>query len=548
MRIIINEDDQKTKFYKMATIFAEEYNKYAPAGEKAHIVLPYSFLLSKVKHPFPESLPGVQNGDAEKKFIQLVNEKRHLFEFEFTGDDQALYSKAYSAASNLLGRYKASEREAASYAAAEDDAPLASAPTSAPLAPHVLGNLRNGTRYNDELLTMLGQNKNTWFSDRGIGEDHALTPIPSDHSLCGPGLFLAMLQSPDARKAMGIEIDKLPAITEATLPLYRDMYARACDLMDKVAAHANRQSMAAQQRRIETMSATRREKPPVSKGQMRMMAEDALKAADYLAPITAQWLEEHDIAHKENVLQYEIPAEGGRSKLSVSGSALLHAMLHSNSIRNLLVSDGEIKRASQLGMYALAKKEEPTLFVVDDEKFYDEYIKPKQAEHLRINPAEPTAEETLGASFPLRDVATAPLYERPRRRPRHTISGDFPMLDAPKPALFYANLKARLSELKKGHPEREASIDSALAAMHEEIQRSGHSNNGHNGHNGNSAALRILESAAPQPVDGAAHTTAATAIRAILDGGKSALDEKVVRHLDKAFRQADSIGRKNSRT
>ena len=632
MRIIINEDDQKTKFYKMATIFAQEYNKYVPEDEKAHIVLPHAFLLSKVKHLFPDSLTGVQNGDHEKKFIQLVNEKRDLFHFEFTAEDRELYNKLYSAANSLLGKYKAMERASPPRPAqsdAESDGPASASP--GPLSNGALTSLRSTARYNDELLTLLGTKKDTWFSDRGIGDDAALQPHPSDHAIPAPALFLALLQSGEARRAMGMEANgTLPAISESTLPKYREIYAKACALMEKVNQHAKSRASSGHVQRVEAMNAGRRERPPVSKSQMRNAAEDAQKLERFLTAITPQRMEELGIASRENILEYDAPAEGKNPEIKARGVSLFQAMLHNSSIRNLLVSDGEIKRASQQGMFALVKKdmkldgreikvgdatryaEEPTIFAVEDLKFWEENIKNKEIPKIdavgrpykpapaktqdtvpphaadmieigdksavhskklyvqardghwyhdqamntqpgdfitpqqlpRVNDEElaaildeastkkPSAHELDEAwahyqrSIAIQDASASaqPLFERPRRRERQSVSEQleegFPLLDVPKPGLLYATLKTRLSALKIGHPEREDSINQAMEAMHQEIQRSGHALTGH------SSSSRILPERIAEeapPLDAGAHTTAAAAIRAILDGGKAGL-------------------------
>ena len=115
MRIFINQTDStkndkihKTKFYKAAALFAEEYNKYVPEEEKARIVLPYSFLLAKANLLFAESIgmPPPAVGE-EKKFIDLVKEKPDLFEFHYTYQDEQLYKQIYKSLLSVVQKMEA---------------------------------------------------------------------------------------------------------------------------------------------------------------------------------------------------------------------------------------------------------------------------------------------------------------------------------------------------------------------------------------------------------------------------------------------------------
>lgn len=559
MRIIINEEDQKTKFFKMATLFCREYNKHLPPDaapeDRAQIVLPYSFLLSKVKHALPESLSAVRNGDQEKNFIILVNENRDLFRFVFTQEDQALYNKMYSAAQTLLTKYKAMEKQHATKREEEPDSPAEGAKW--PIPRHSLNMLRASAKANDQMLAILGQNVDTWFSDRGIGADEALKPHPSDHTISRAGLFLAMLQSPDARKALDIPDHQtsFPAITEKTLPQYQDLFRKAVDVMDRVHTLSRIAEQSNLTRRVESMARTKIERPPVSKGQMENVVEDALRYTQALEAINPEWLQAHGIANSENVLEYE------GKKATVSGAPLFQGLIQNSTTRKLIVSDGEAKRAAQLGMYSLAVSDEPTVFAVEDQKFYDEHVKGR-GQQKDQNP-----EKMLPGGTPLieGEVRTdehglvpprvhdksglvgfvdsaKPLFDRPRRRPRQTtaerLEAGFPHLDVPLPGLLYANLKTRLSALKIGHPEREESIDKALLEMHTEIMKSGHATTGH------SSSGKSFAETPPEPdLDPDLHSTAAANIRSILESSGSGLHPKVVRHLEKAERQASSEGR-----
>ncbi len=525
MRIFINQKEPadnkyKTKFFQMAALFAEEYNKYvpedAPEEDKARIVIPYSFLITKVKLLFPECLDAVQPGQEERKFVTAVRGKRDLFEFVLTEEDKTLYRQLHWRAAALV-------RENVTF----QEEPVAAAKEAHEHHVGVLDEVsvqgvRSKANDINTTLELTGHIAQNWFGDRKIGRDSdfpALRPASdAGTTVGGVGLFLAMLQREETRKLLRAPIGKLPPMVEENAPLYRDLFGRAADLVRRINDDTlTRQTMDTQHKHVEKMRG-RKEKPVISRGQVGVILNDAKRYGKALADLTPEWLVERGICSEGQAVAYQ----------GVSGAALLQAIVANRDARNEMkiepLVDETVDRAFTQLVMGPGLKKGTTLYAVDDREFFEKVTGVNR--EAQIIDGQTTMQVTRANELTKPD------------------KDNIIKLDVIKSGMLYANMHARLSELKKGHPERDESINKTLAAMHETIQAHGHSN-GSTKHPPLEEEMRATElpgfTARLEKRDPAVHGQAVSDIEQLLAKHNGSLNGEVVDALSRAARKARSL-------
>ncbi|MBY0408246.1 MAG: hypothetical protein K2Q01_11185 [Rickettsiales bacterium] len=367
----------------MAALFCEEYNKYVADDEKARIVIPYSFLLSKTGHLFPETVQSVKDGDAEKKFLIVAAAKPELFQFVMTDEDRALYADLYARVQNLLMKFKAAEQANAPKSGNGDADEEPEDLSHERVKRASLQTIRLQAREANEVLRITGNASPNWFESHGIGKDSDFPSLKSENSedrVGGPGLFFAMLNHPEIRTQLKLGMKPLPELTPESLPFYQQGFTNLNALLHEINTDISlREERTHARRKVKTMSAAKKERLPISRGSMTTALESGKRYKQYLQALTPEWLEKEGIANRENKMEFEeIIATPHSPPVSVlhSGPSLFQALVGNADVKKNLPSEGAIMQVSQKAMRSLALSDEETIYAAEDKAFFEEHIKP----------------------------------------------------------------------------------------------------------------------------------------------------------------------------
>ncbi len=477
MRIFINQTDSikndkihKTKFYKAAILFAEEYNKYVPDEEKARIVLPYSFLLAKTNFLFPEGIgmPPPAVGE-EKKFIDLVKEKPDLFEFHYTYQDEQLYKQLHKSLFSIIQKMEAENPvEQTDFPKPEKHKPV--------IDEAAVKSLRKAAFQVNKDFRWARMNLDTWFADRCIGENADFPVLRAESSagetVGGIGLFLVLLERSDTRKLLGITAKDLPDVSPENAEYYSALFTKAADLVRRINKDIEiREDQATVGRPVVKMRDSKKHLPKTSGGTLTSIVSRATTIKGFLEDIDQKWLERNNIAPEGQVLKMR----------GASGASLFQALIAADPIKedlhiekpNGLVANGvqgkmkaseAIKLTVDESFKSLVMgpehEKEITIFAVDDKDFY-----------LKTTGEEKQVEHEDGADV-VTKIRSNPLTQKDE--------DGLAFLDVVKSGELYLNFAARLRKLAIDHPERAETIEPTIRALKSyfEIKDHGHAGAG----------------------------------------------------------------------